>query len=251
MFESYAEVNRVNKRKKWTTLAAVGGQVALAAVLVAIPLWFPAPVQVAQEVTEIVAPPPPPLPPPPSGHAAAAPKTPIRQFDPSKLAVPQTVTPQAAPTPGPVTEDPPSIDSGPAGGVTGGMTGGQIGGVLGGIIGAAPSVAPPPPPPPPAPAPVTPSEIKVGGNIQAARLTSAPQPEYPYAAQVAGVHGDVTLDAVIGPDGKVENLSVVSGPPLLASSAIDAVKKWVYQPTVLNGKAVTVNTEIVVHFQMG
>src|SRR5262249_35231833 len=136
-------------------------------------------------------------------------------------------------------------------GVLGGVTGGQMGGVLGGIIGAAPSVAPPPPPPPPAAAPVTPSQIHVGGTVQAARLISAPQPQYPYAAQVANVHGDVTLNAVIGPDGKIQNLSVVSGPPLLVTSAIDAVKQWLYQPTVLNGVAVKVNTEIVVHFQMG
>ena len=187
MFESYAEVNRVNKRKKWTTLAAVAGQISLVAVLAALPLWFPAPVEVPEEVTPIVAPPPSPLPPPPSGHAAVAPKAPVRQFDPSKLSVPQNTQQQPAPVAGPVTEDPPSIDNGPANGVIGGVTGGQLGGVLGGIIGAEPSAAPPPPPPPPpAPAPATPSEIRVGGNIQAARLLSAPQPAYPFAAQGGG-----------------------------------------------------------------
>lgn len=252
MFESYTEVNKVNKRKKWTTLAAVCGELALVAGLASIPLLFPPPIQVAEVETPLIAPPPP-LPPPPSGNRAAAPKTPVRQFDPSKIQVPQNIPQQPVPIPAPMTDNPPSISAGVAGGVQGGVTGGQLGGVLGGIIGAAPSVAPPPPPPPPPPAsaPVTPSEIKIGGNVEAARLISSPAPDYPYAAKLANVHGDVTLNAVIGPDGKIENLSIVSGPPLLVTSAMDAVKQWVYAPTVLNGKAVKVDTQIIVHFQMG
>jgi protein TonB len=251
MFESYAEVTKVNPRKKWTTLIAVGGQLALVAVLVAVPLLFPPPIPAPPPIeTAIVAPPPPPLPPPPSGnHSAAAPKTPVRQFDPSKIAVPQNIPQQPTPIPAPVADTPPVIDDGVANGAPGGVVGGQIGGVLDGIIGSAPSAAPPPPPPP---TPVaTPSEIHIGGNVQAARLISAPQPEYPYAAKVANVHGDVTFNAVVGPDGRIMNLSLISGPPLLVSSATDAVKQWLYQPTILNGKAVSVDTQIVVHFQLG
>jgi protein TonB len=55
---------------------------------------------------------------------------------------------------------------------------------------------------------------------------------------------------VIGKDGHIENLTVVSGSALLIPAAIDAVKQWVYRPTYLNGRAVQVATEIVVHFQL-
>ena len=247
MFESYAQVNKVNPRKKWTTLVAVGGQVALIAALVTVSTLFPAPVHVAQTITAIIAPPSAAAPPPPSGnHASAAPKTPVRQFDPSKMAVPQNIPQQAAATPAPVADTPPSISDGTVGGQIGGVTGGQVGGVLGGIIGAAPSLAPPPPPP----APAAPSELHIGGNVQAARLISGPPPDYPYAAKLTNAHGDVVLNAIIGPDGKVQNLSVVSGPAVLVSAAMDAVKTWLYQPTVLNGVAVKVATQIVVHFQL-
>jgi periplasmic protein TonB len=58
----------------------------------------------------------------------------------------------------------------------------------------------------------------------------------------------VRLKAVIGTDGKIKNLTAISGHPLLVDAAMNAVRQWVYKPTVLDGTSVEVNTEIVVHF---
>ena len=74
-------------------------------------------------------------------------------------------------------------------------------------------------------------------------------PEYPVLASEARVQGVVKLSAVIGKDGHVEDLKVISGHPLLIASAMDAVRQWVYQPTYLNSQPVAVQTEIDVNFR--
>jgi TonB family protein len=92
--------------------------------------------------------------------------------------------------------------------------------------------------------------IKVGGNVQAASLISHPAPVYPAEAKAAGLAGKVSLQALIGPDGHVETLNVLSGDPILADAAQQAVKQWVYKPTLLNGKPVEVVTTIEVNFTL-
>ena len=69
-------------------------------------------------------------------------------------------------------------------------------------------------------------------------------------AKVAHIQGDVVLRAVISKQGAIENLTAVSGPPLLIPSAMDAVKQWHYRPWVLNGEPVEVDTIITVKFHM-
>jgi len=126
-----------------------------------------------------------------------------------------------------------------------------MGGVLGGIIGSVPTNLPPPPPPPPAvKKEVTPQRIKVGGNVQQAMLISQPRPTYPPLAKQARIQGVVELNAVIGKDGTVQNLSVVKGHPLLVNAALEAVKQWRYKPTLLNGEPVEVQTTIDVNFTL-
>ena len=134
----------------------------------------------------------------------------------------------------------------------GGVPGGVAGGVLGGIIGGLPSAAPPPPPPPvkEAPKPVTPQRIRVGGNVSAANLIRGPKPTYPPLAKQARIQGVVKLNAVIGKDGTIQNLTVVSGHPLLVQAALEAVKQWLYKPTLLNGEPVEVITTIDVNFTL-
>jgi len=137
------------------------------------------------------------------------------------------------------------------GGVPGGVPGGTAGGVIGGIIGSVPTAAPPPPPPPPAaPKPVTPQRIRVGGNVQAAKAIRSPRPVYPPLAKQARISGHVILNAIIGKDGTIQNLTVASGHPLLVPAAMEAVKQWVYQPTLLNGEPVEVVTQIDVNFTL-
>jgi TonB family protein len=122
-------------------------------------------------------------------------------------------------------------------------------GVMGGIIVPAMTSAPPPPLPPGLAA-ETPSAIRVGGNVQQTNLISQVKPLYPPEAKAARVQGTVRFDAMIGPDGHVENLHVVSGPPLLVNSALDAVRQWVYKPTLLNGQPVAVITQVDVNYTL-
>jgi TonB family protein len=99
------------------------------------------------------------------------------------------------------------------------------------------------------PQPVTSSPIRVG-NVQQAKLRSAVPPVYPPVAKQARLQGMVKLRARLGKDGTVQNLSVISGHPLLVPAALDAVKQWVYEPTILNGTPAEVETEIEVSFSL-
>jgi protein TonB len=69
-------------------------------------------------------------------------------------------------------------------------------------------------------------------------------------ASRARIFGDVRLDALIGTDGRVREVKVINGHPLLAQAAMDAVRQWRYEPTLLNGRPVEVLLEVVVHFQL-
>ena len=89
--------------------------------------------------------------------------------------------------------------------------------MLGGVIGGA-GGAPPPPK-------ITPKRVTVGGNVQAARLVNRVQPLYPPLARQTRISGTVKLHAIIGKNGAVEQLQVVSGHPLLVQSALDAVRQ--------------------------
>lgn len=100
---------------------------------------------------------------------------------------------------------------------------------------------------PPAP---TPQRIRVGGNVQQTKLLQHSEPVYPPLAQQARISGVVHLNAIIGKDGTVENLTVASGHPLLVPAALQAVKQWVYAPTLLNGQPVEVVTQIEVNFTL-
>jgi TonB family protein len=92
--------------------------------------------------------------------------------------------------------------------------------------------------------------VRVGGNVQQARLIRQVTPVYSPLARQARVTGAVVLEAVIARDGSVRDLRIITGQPLLNQAAIDAVKKWRYQPTLLNGESVEVVTTITVNFTL-
>jgi protein TonB len=142
------------------------------------------------------------------------------------------------------------MTAGVVGGVPGGMPGGTAGGVLGGIIGGLPSAAPPPPPPPAKPKPAPAAPQRIGGNVMAASLIRQPKPSYPPLAKAARVQGTVKFEAEIGKDGTIQNLHLISGPPLLVQAAMQAVQQWQYKPTLLNGEPVVVITTIDVNFTL-
>jgi TonB family protein len=100
---------------------------------------------------------------------------------------------------------------------------------------------------PDAPAP---ARIRVGGNVQQAKLLAKVNPAYPAEAKAQGIEGVVRLQAILGKDGKVEQLTVLEGPPVLAAAALEAVRQWQYQTTLLNGDPVEVVTEIDCNFTL-
>lgn len=92
--------------------------------------------------------------------------------------------------------------------------------------------------------------IRVGGNVQAAKLVHKEAPKYPPEAKQAGIQGTVRLEAVIAADGKVKQVTVLSGETVLADAAVEAVRQWVYEKTLLNGEPVEVVTQIDVNFTL-
>jgi len=193
-------------------------------------------------------PPPPPPPPPPAAVPVKMVKVIPRQFDAGKLTAPKAVPKDIAM----IKEEelPPPSSAGVVGGVPGGVPGGTPGGVIGGIIGSVPTAAPPPPPPPVEQKKQTVQRIRVGGQVQQANLIRQPKPVYPPLAKQARIQGVVRFNAIIGKDGTIQNLTLISGHPLLVPSAQEAVKQWLYKPTLLNGEPVEVATVIDVNFTL-
>ena len=105
-----------------------------------------------------------------------------------------------------------------------------------------------PPPPPPGAQSAVPQRIQISDNVmQGKRLRDVP-PVYPELAKQAGIQGVVRLDIVIDVKGRVSNIKVISGDPLLIPATLEAVKQWEYNPTLLNGQPVEVATEVSVPF---
>jgi protein TonB len=92
--------------------------------------------------------------------------------------------------------------------------------------------------------------IRIGGNVQAANLIRKVQPVYPPLAKQARIQGTVRFTAIIGKDGTIQNLQLVTGHPLLVEAARSAVSQWQYKPTLLNGEPVEVVTQIDVNFTL-
>ena len=100
------------------------------------------------------------------------------------------------------------------------------------------------------PAPAKPKRVRIS-QMNAGDLIYRVQPRYPPMAATARIEGAVMLAAVIGRDGTVQNLRVVSGHPMLSGAAVEAVRQWRYRPYVLNGEPVEVDTQVMVNFTLG
>jgi protein TonB len=92
--------------------------------------------------------------------------------------------------------------------------------------------------------------VRVSQGVSAGLLITKVNPVYPPEARSARISGTVVLRAIINSAGDVETLTLISGHPLLVPAAMDAVKQWKYKPYLLNGKAVTVDTQITVNFAL-
>jgi protein TonB len=125
-------------------------------------------------------------------------------------------------------------------GMAGGSAGGVMGGILGGVGNAAPVVKAAPP-----------KKLTISSGVMAGNLLQKTMPQYPAIAKAARIQGTVVLQATISKSGTIENLRVVSGPPMLQQSALDAVRSWRYKPYLLNGDPVEVETTVNVVFNLG
>jgi TonB family protein len=96
------------------------------------------------------------------------------------------------------------------------------------------------------------ARLRVGGDVEAAKRTNLVTPIYPASAKAAGIQGTVILHAVIGMDGTPLSLRVMNNEidPELARAAVEAVSRWRYRPTLLNGQPIEVDTTIMVNFTL-
>jgi protein TonB len=217
-------------------------QIALIGVLVLIPLLFTEALPKTQLMTFLVAPPPPPPPPPPP---AAAPVKVVKQIQ-TDIINGQLRTPTKIPEKVQMIKEeeappPMAATGGVVGGVPGGIPGGQMGGVIGGIISSTPVAVP---------KVATPQRVRVSQGVTQGLLTRRVNPTYPPLARQARIQGSVVLQAEISKAGDIQNLRLVSGHPMLAPAAIEAVKQWKYRPYILNGEPVEVETQITVNFTL-
>lgn len=239
LFEDLIEsdvVKHKTSQGKTTVVSVVIHGILLVAILV-IPLLMsdeiPEPTSVVKAffVEPSAPPPPPPPPPPPAPKAAVTPKVPPRpvEVNPTFTApveVPQEIKPEEG------------LDLGVEGGVPGGVEGGVPGGVVGGVVGGLPDAPPPV------------QAVRVGGQIKEPKKLKNVPPVYPDIAKQARVQGIVILECTISPQGKVTDVKVLRGIPLLDQAAQDAVKQWVYTPTLLNGVPVPVIMTVTVNFRL-
>lgn len=230
------------RRRAFATTFSYAVQCLILAVLVVLPLMFTEVLPTTQLLTFLVAPAPPPPPPPP----AAAPVTKVAETDMLNNGGLRTPTriPREVEMIREEEAPPPAISGGVVGGVPGGIPGGQLGGVIGGIISASSS-----------PISMIPKlepvkRIRVSQGISQGMVVRKIEPAYPKLALVARVTGVVLLKAVIDREGVITEIQVISGHPILAPAAIEAVKQWRYRPYLLNGQPVEVETNITVTFQI-
>lgn len=233
---------KLKTKRGWTSVVSFLIQFMIIGVMVLIPLIFTEALPKTVTLGFLVAPPPPPPPPPP----AAAPVKVVHQVQ-TDIINGQLRTPTKIPkvvkmiqedeAPPPVT-----ATAGVVGGVPGGVPGGSMGGVLGSIASAGAITS--------MPKIATPQRVRVSSGVQSGLLVRKVQPSYPPLARQARIQGSVILQAQISKNGDIENLQLVSGHPMLAPAAIEAVKQWKYKPYLLNGEPVEVETTVQVNFSL-
>ena len=233
LIESSTEKKKTNTG--WSVILSAIVQISGLSVLLLIPLIFTQALPKAMLSTLLVAPPPPPPPPPPPVKEIIKPVA--RLIQSGKLVQPRAIPKDVAVFK--EAELPPDvINNTNQSGVFGGLPGQGI------MAGNGPALPPPKPV-------AAPARIKQGGEVTAASIITQTRPAYPSLARQARIQGTVVLHAIIDKDGKVAQLEIVSGHPLLVQSALDAVKQWRYKATQLNGDPVEVDTTIQVTFTMG
>jgi protein TonB len=236
MFEALVVTrpSRTHRRRRTLTLpisiaahAVVFSAVVMIPVLTSDGLPDPTGSAVRAFFAEPVTPPPPPPPPAKAPTARIEPKPAVNPATPftSPVETPDQVVPETAGELG--------LEGG-ADGVEGGVPGGVVGGIVGGL--------------PDAPAP--PQPVRVGGAIKEPKKLRHVDPVYPRIAAMARVQGIVILECLLSPDGRVADVKVLQGVPLLDEAAVHAVKQWLFTPTLFNGVPVPAIMTVNVRFAL-
>ena len=232
-----SQISNISSGKRWTTLASITLQCAVAATLVVLPLLHPERLVSRIDALPVFVPSPP-KPPIRVEHVQPATAQPS-----ASTAIPiatRSLLPSLHLTPNPTLEEVPAtsligpamVDGIPAALSTSSAT----------IHSARISVA----------SPRTPiGRLHISTGVSAGMLLAPIRPVYPAIARAAGVQGTVVVSAVISRTGAIESLRVVSGPPMLQRAAMEAIRAARYQPYRLNGEPTEVETTITVNFRMG
>ncbi len=232
---------KLKTKRGWTSIISFLLQFMIIGVMVLIPLIFTEALPKTVTLGFLVAPPPPPPPPPP----AAAPVKVVKVIQ-TDIVNGQLRTPTKIPKKVEMSKEeeaPPPVmaSAGVVGGVPGGVPGGSMGGVIGSVLSSTPVAVP---------KIATPQRVRVSAGVTQGLLVKRVQPNYPPLARQARIQGTVVLQAQISKTGDIENLQLISGHPMLAPAAIEAVKQWKYRPYLLNGEPVEVETQVQVNFTL-
>jgi protein TonB len=232
---------KLKTKRGFTSIISFAIQMMIVGVMVLIPLIFTEALPKGTTLFMLVAPPPPPPPPPP----AAAPVRVVKQVQ-TDIINGELRTPTKIPKKIEMIKEeeaPPPVmaSTGVVGGVPGGVPGGSMGGVIGSVLSSTPVAVP---------KIATPQRVRVSSGVSSGLLIRKVSPTYPPLARQARIQGTVVLQAQISKDGSIQNLQLISGHPMLAPAAIEAVKQWKYKPYLLNGEPVEVETQVQVNFTL-
>ncbi len=227
-------------RRRWTTLVSFAMQASAVGGLLLLPLLYTQGLPQLQSLAALVAPAPPPPPPAPA-PARNSREAASNVSSDGHVIAPLSVPQQILNIDEPIAPPPVNLDGLGVSGGTGDPR--ARNGVLDSIGNGFRAFVPQPPPTPS----VHPPRVS---RMMEGNLIYRVQPQYPALARQARVQGIVVLHATISREGRIENLQVVSGPPLLVKSAIDAVLQWRYRPYYLNNEPVEVETQVTVNFTL-
>ena len=232
---------KLKTKRGFTSIVSFAIQIMIVGVMVLIPLIFTEALPKGTTLFMLVAPPPPPPPPPPAAAPVRVVKVVQTDIINGELRTPTKIPKKIEMIKEEEAPPPVMASTGVVGGVPGGVPGGSMGGVIGSVLSSTPVAVP---------KIATPTRVRVSSGVSSGLLIRKVSPNYPPLARQARIQGTVVLQAQISKDGSIQNLQLISGHPMLAPAAIEAVKQWKYKPYLLNGEPVEVETQVQVNFTL-
>ena len=232
---------KLKTKRGFTSIISFAIQIGIVGVMVLIPLIFTEALPKGTTLFMLVAPPPPPPPPPPAAAPVRVVKVVQTDIINGELRTPAKIPKKIEMIKEDEAPPPTMASTGVVGGVPGGVPGGSMGGVIGSVLSSTPVAVP---------KIATPTRVRVSSGVSSGLLIRKVSPTYPPLARQARIQGTVILQAQISKDGSIQNLQLISGHPMLAPAAIEAVRQWKYKPYLLNGEPVEVETQVQVNFTL-